>query len=228
MRPRLQNFNTLRARSYVFRLPLFTRLIVLVIIAVWIASVQSVWDLREWGALIPDQISIFSGKFRIILDISLTSIPAVLYVVIELWVFRANNAVLGASMWVFVLLAMESIRTYKSNPHFVIGTVHIPTWTTPLIMCLVVAALIPRTTLLGHLCSVAVGYIAGFGLVKYLAPPEWALRWIEKKLNLLAILPHYVSVDKTTYGRFGVLPTTNRTSGSAATELVGTTQRLGP
>ncbi|KAM5341644.1 hypothetical protein ACJ41O_014675 [Fusarium nematophilum] len=267
MRPRLQNFNTLRARSYISRLPLFTRLIVLIIVALWIASVQSVWDLREWGALIPDQISIFSayrlstfplihlnfihailnvlaltplmerfeGEYGTLTTLALffgplTSIPAVMYVVIERWLFRANNSVLGASMWVFVLLAMESIRTYKSNPYFVIGTAHIPTWTTPLIMCLVVAALVPRTSLLGHLCGVAVGYIAGFGYVKFLAPPEWALRWIESRLNLLAILPHYISVDQKTYGRFGVLPSTNRPgpSGSAATELVGTTQRLGP
>lgn len=267
MRPRLQNFNTLRARSYVTRLPLFTRLIILVIVAAWIASVQSVWDLREWGALIPDQISItsayrlstfplihlnfihmvlnvlaltplmerFEGEHGTLTTVALffgplTSIPAVLYVIIERCVFRANNSILGASLWVFVLLAMESIRTYKANPHFVIGTVHIPTWTTPLIMCLVVAALVPRTSLLGHLCGVGIGYVAGFGYVKFLAPPEWALRWIEKRLNLLKILPHYVSIDKTTYGRFGVLPTTNRPgpSGSAATELVGTTQRLGP
>ncbi|KAI8720270.1 Rhomboid protein 2 [Fusarium sp. LHS14.1] len=267
MRPRLQNFNTLRARSYVTRLPLFTRLIVLGIVAAWIASVQSVWDLREWGALIPDQISITSAYrlstfplihlnfIHMILNVlaltplmerfenehgtlvsvalffgPLTSIPAVLYVIIERCIFRANNSILGASMWVFTLLAIESIRTYKANPHFVIGTVNIPTWTTPLIMCLVVAALVPRTSLLGHLCSVGIGYVAGFGYVKFLAPPEWALRWIEKRLNLLKILPHYVSIDKTTYGRFGVLPTTNRPgpSGSAATELVGTTQRLGP
>jgi hypothetical protein len=72
--------------------------------------------------------------------------------------------------------------------------------------------------------------IAGFGYAKLLAPPEWGLRWVENRLNLLKILPHYVSIDKTTYGRFGVLPTTNRPgpSGSSATELVGTTQRLGP
>lgn len=150
-------------------------------------------------------------------------------------------------MWVFTLLAMESIRTYKTNPHFIIGTVHIPTWTTPLILTLVVWALIPGTSLLGHLCGIAIGYVgklcnyssprlilivgtAGFGYAKLLAPPEWGLRWIENRLNLLKILPHYVSIDKTTYGRFGVLPTTSRPgpSGSAATELVGTTQRLGP
>lgn len=62
-------------------------------------------------------------------------------------------------MWVFLLLAMESIRTYRTNPHFIISTYHIPTWTTPLFMCLVVAALIPGTSLLGHLCGVGAGYI---------------------------------------------------------------------
>lgn len=69
----------------------------------------------------------------------------------------------------------------------------------------------------------------GLGFLKFLAPPEWALRWIEKKLNLLGRLPHYVSVDQKTYGRFGVLPST---SSSAENGLglgyVGSSQRLGP
>jgi len=95
-------------------------------------------------------------------------------------------------------------------------------------MIFVVAVLIPSTSLLGHLCGVGVGYLAGLGYIKFLAPPEWALRWIETRLNLLALLPHYVSVDQKTFGRFGVLPTTTRAGGSAATELVGSTQRLGP
>lgn len=69
---------------------------------------------------------------------------------------------------------------------------------------------------------------AGLGYIRYIAPPEWALRWIEAKLNLLAILPHYVSVDQKTYGRFGILPTNSRSGGSPATELVGSSQRLGP
>jgi hypothetical protein len=63
--------------------------------------------------------------------------------------------------------------------------------------------------------------------LKFLAPPEWALRWIEGKLNLLGRLPHYVSVDQKTYGRFGVLPTTNASS-SLEMGLTGSTQRLGP
>jgi membrane associated rhomboid family serine protease len=133
MRPRLQNFNALRARSYLTRLPLFTRLIVLAIIALSIASLQSVWNLREWGALIPEEISI-TNAYRLstfplihlnilhaILNLlaltplmerfetehgtltslalffgPLTSIPAVIYVLIERCIFRANHGVLGA------------------------------------------------------------------------------------------------------------------------------------
>lgn len=47
----------------------------------------------------------------------------------------------------------------------------------------------------------------GLGYLKILAPPEKILRWIEGKLNLLGRLPHYVSIDQKTYGRYGVLPT---------------------
>lgn len=47
----------------------------------------------------------------------------------------------------------------------------------------------------------------GLGYLKILAPPEKVLRWIERKLNLLGRLPHYVSIDQKTYGRYGVLPT---------------------
>ncbi|KAH6886482.1 rhomboid family protein [Thelonectria olida] len=263
--PSVQSFNTLRARSYVSRLPLFTRAIIVIILAVWLAGFQSVVDVQQWGALIPDQISIFAayrlstfplvhlnflhalvnvlaltplmerfeGEYGTLTTVALffgplTTIPGVLYVFIERAILRSNNSVVGASVWVFLLLGMEAIRTFKTNPYLVIGTHHIPTWTMPLLMMLVVGALVPRTSLLGHLCGILVGYVGGLGYVKYLAPPEWALRWIESRLNLLAILPHYVSVDQKTYGRFGVLPSTNRPGGSAATELVGTTQRLGP
>ena len=52
------SFSTLRARSYVFRLPLFTRAVLLAIVGFWIVSVQSVWDVRTWGALIPDELGI--------------------------------------------------------------------------------------------------------------------------------------------------------------------------
>ncbi len=50
--------NTHRVRSFASRLPLFTRLVLVGIVAAWIVGVQSVWDLRAWGALVPDQTGI--------------------------------------------------------------------------------------------------------------------------------------------------------------------------
>ncbi|KAF3349728.1 Low-affinity glucose transporter [Verticillium dahliae VDG2] len=146
----------------------------------------------EFGTL--TSISLFIGP--------LTTIPAVAYTIIELLILRRNTPVMGASIWVFLLLGVEAIRTYKTNPHLTIGTWKIPTWTIPLIVAVVVSALVPGTSLLGHLCSLGVGYLFGLGYLKFLAPPEWALRWVEAKLNLLGRLPHYVSVDQKTYGRF--------------------------
>ncbi|KAI9150166.1 Rhomboid protein 2 [Paramyrothecium foliicola] len=261
----IRGFTTLRARSYILRLPLFTRAIILILVAFWALSIQSIWDVRYWGALIPDQIT-FTAAYRLstyplvhfnflhaILNIlaltplverfereygtltslalffgPLTTLPGLFYLLTETFILRGNTMVMGASMWVFLLLGMEAMRTYRTNPHFTIGSQQIPTWTTPLIMILVAAALIPNTSLLGHICGVAVGYLCGLGYIKYLAPPEWALRWIESRLNLLGRLPHFVSVDQKTYGRFGVLPTVSRGSGSAPSQLVGGSQRLGP
>lgn len=71
----------------------------------------------------------------------------------------------------------------------------------------------------------------GLGYLKILAPPEKVLRWIEGKLNLLGRLPHYVSIDQKTYGRYGVLPTSSAPGGgegSSAPTYLSSTQRLGP
>ncbi|KAK8091666.1 hypothetical protein PG997_002027 [Apiospora hydei] len=249
--PNVQSFSSLRARSYVFRLPLFTRLMVLAIVVLWLVGIQSAWDLRKWGALIPNEMNFFTAYrmntfplihlnlLHALLNLlaltpllerfeseygtltsaamffgPLTTIPAIAYVILERVIFRVNTPVMGASMWVFLLLSVEAMRTYKINPYFVIGTVQVPTWTTPLVMAFVTAALIPSTSFLGHLCGICTGYLFGLGYLKFIAPPEKILRWIEGKLNLLGRLPHYVSVDQKTYGRFGVLPQSSN-SGSA-------------
>jgi hypothetical protein len=102
------------------------------------------------------------------------------------------------------------MKQYRQNPYFNILDVRIPTWTTPLIFILVISFLVPHTSFLGHLCGAATGYLWGSGYMKYLAPSEKILRWIEGKLNLLGRIPHYVSVDQKTYGRYGVLPSTNQ------------------
>jgi hypothetical protein len=50
-------------RSYIFRLPLFTRSIIFVIVLLWVAGMQSVWDVQAWGALIPNEIGLASSTF---------------------------------------------------------------------------------------------------------------------------------------------------------------------
>lgn len=267
MAPSLPQFSAARMRSYVFRLPLFTRAMILVIVLLWIASY--VVDVQQWGALIPKEIGIstlyrtntfplvHAGFFHAFMNLlaltpllerfeaeygtlttlalflgPLSTIPALLYTFIERGILGMNTAVLGASIWVFTLIAMEAVKTYKSNPYFMLGTTQIPTWITPFVMVLFVSFLIPNTSFLGHVCGLLFGYGWELGYLKFLAPPDWALRWIEGKLNLLGRLPHYVSVDQKTYGRYGVLPTTNPTlapSGDGiALGYIGSSQRLGP
>lgn len=117
--------------------------------------------------------------------------------------------ILSRSIWVFLLLSIESIKTYRANPYLSISTYKIPTWITPLVLILLTSFLISNVSLIGHLCGAAMGYIWGLGYIKFLVPPEKILRWLEAKLNLLGRLPHYVSVDQKTYGRYGVLPNTS-------------------
>lgn len=57
----IPNLNPARLRSYVLRLPLCTRVILFIIIALWAASIP-VQTLRQNCALIPDQVSITAGK----------------------------------------------------------------------------------------------------------------------------------------------------------------------
>lgn len=58
MPPNITGFSTLRARSYVFRLPLFTRLVLVAIVGFWLAGLLPWLDLKAWGALIPDEMGI--------------------------------------------------------------------------------------------------------------------------------------------------------------------------
>lgn len=66
--PGIRGFSALRARSYIFRLPLFTRAIILVIFVFWILGIPSLWNLRQWGSLIPDQVTFTTGKAEVALE----------------------------------------------------------------------------------------------------------------------------------------------------------------
>ena len=57
MAPTLPQFNPARLRSYVFRIPLFTRIILLLILLFWILEFQTAWDIAQWGALVPLQVN---------------------------------------------------------------------------------------------------------------------------------------------------------------------------
>lgn len=57
MAPTLPQFNPARLRSYVFRIPLFTRIILLLILLFWILELQTAWDIAQWGALVPLQVN---------------------------------------------------------------------------------------------------------------------------------------------------------------------------
>jgi len=78
--------------------------------------------------------------------------------------FEANSYL---SIWVFTLIAMEAVKAYRTNPHFVIGTTQIPTWITPIVMVLFVSFLIPHTSFLGHCCGLAFGYGCKLSTLEY-------------------------------------------------------------
>lgn len=60
------NFSAVRARSYVYRLPLFTRLLLFLIVAAWVATVVlgDGFDVKAWGALVPEEVTIMSCTSR--------------------------------------------------------------------------------------------------------------------------------------------------------------------
>ncbi|OAL35785.1 hypothetical protein AYO20_04935 [Fonsecaea nubica] len=236
-----------RIRSYVLRLPLFTRLILVAIVAFWILELQTVWSVIKWGSLEPKEINLgsmyrlntfvlihtgfwhmlinticlmpllerFEAEFGTLNSIALFmgplgQIPAVLYLIMDGVILRDNTPVLGSSIWVFLLLAAEAIKTYRANPYLEIGDQKIPTWISPLVILVVTSILIPSASFLGHLSGCITGYLWGLGYIRFLAPPEKVLRWIEGKLNLLGRLPHYVSVDQKTSGFTGNLASSLR------------------
>lgn len=55
--------NPARLRSYILRLPLFTRLVLVVILAFWVLELQTVWSVVDWGALIPNEIGLGGSRF---------------------------------------------------------------------------------------------------------------------------------------------------------------------
>lgn len=53
----LPQFNPLRLRAFIFRLPLATRLLVTAIVGLWIAAIPFPW-IRDSGSLSPDKFDL--------------------------------------------------------------------------------------------------------------------------------------------------------------------------
>lgn len=56
-------FNPSRLRSYILRIPLFTRLVLLAIVAFGVLELQTLWSVVEWGSLTPNEIGFGSSMF---------------------------------------------------------------------------------------------------------------------------------------------------------------------
>ena len=60
--------NPARFRTYLFRLPFFTRVVVIIIVIFCILELQSAWNVAEWGALVPKEVNLFSSEYHLLLD----------------------------------------------------------------------------------------------------------------------------------------------------------------
>jgi hypothetical protein len=126
-----------------------------------------------------------------------------------------------ASVWVFLLLSSTIYRTSRTTPRISIPLTGqaVPTAAIPLVLILLTSFLVPHTSFLGHCCGSIIGYAWGAEYLAFLAPPEKLLLWVEEKFALRTRLPgYYVSVEKLTYGRYGlgVLPTSTTANGVLA------------
>lgn len=52
-----------RLRSYILRLPLFTRCILVLIVLVWIAQLQMIWNVTSWGSLQPSEVGLQTSMY---------------------------------------------------------------------------------------------------------------------------------------------------------------------
>lgn len=65
MAPSISLPSAARARSYIVKLPLFTRVIVLALVGAWVVEVVAgaQWDVKAWGALVPADVGFSSCEF---------------------------------------------------------------------------------------------------------------------------------------------------------------------
>lgn len=128
-------------------------------------------------------------------------------------------------------MAAEAIKTYAFQPSYKILGQEIPSWTTPIFWMIVVAFLVPASSILGHFSGLIIGYacsslplfpfpfriatnskyIDACRYLRLLEPSEWILTKVESKLGFIfRRIPYYISLEnRTEMNYWEFLPTTN-------------------
>ncbi|KAH3674820.1 hypothetical protein WICMUC_003023 [Wickerhamomyces mucosus] len=166
---------------------------------------------------------------------------AVLYSILGL-VFYPNAKVVGASAWVFSFSGFFAYKESLIKPTFQISPSYsLPTVATPLIPLVLIAILVPGSSLLGHLFGLVAGYALAYGLLNILVPPSKVIEWIEEKVDkLISLIPsqfkYYKEIDAkfnrsqdeyVSFLQTDILPTTNEPESNHAGSFQGEGQVLG-
>lgn len=110
MAPTFPHFNPARIRTYIFRLPLFTRIAFLLILVFWLLELQSVWDVVQWGALVPQKVNLGTSMFCnsfLIHKISMNVYPG------------------GRGTQMLITMMLESVYRLNTYPLIHLGFIHV-------------------------------------------------------------------------------------------------------
>ncbi|KAK9469855.1 hypothetical protein V1512DRAFT_20077 [Lipomyces arxii] len=131
-------------------------------------------------------------------------IPGVVYVLTSL-LFSSNVVTLGASGWVFSLMAYFALKDYAVRQTIYLNqSIQIPTWSTPVLTLLLIALLLPGSSFWGHLYGLLVGYAYGLGYIPVARLPAQLVYKVESTLsqyNLTRALPRFVSDESASKHR---------------------------
>lgn len=75
-----------------------------------------------------------------------------------MFLLNGTTTVAGASALVFTLMAIEAVKTYGFQPYYIIAGYEFPSYFTPVFWMVLMAFLMPGSSLLGHFCGLVIGY----------------------------------------------------------------------
>ncbi|ODV92561.1 hypothetical protein CANCADRAFT_16566, partial [Tortispora caseinolytica NRRL Y-17796] len=120
----------------------------------------------------------------VIILLNMATFPAIAYTVVSL-ACNLSTRVAGSSGVVFSIIGIFAIREHKAGKSLTFGDVSIPAWTSPLFLLFLVAFIMPRSSLLGHLFGLLYGYAYGLGYASKLNAPDWILQKVESIIRPL-------------------------------------------